>query len=503
MLGVIYARYSEGPHQTERSIEGQVADCRAYAEKNGIEIIEIYADRKISGKSVAGRMEFQRMLHDADLHRFQCVLVWKIDRFGRNREDIALGKRRLKQAGVRLLYAKESVPDGPEGIILESLLEGMAEYYSADLRQKVLRGIRETAKKGEYCGAPLPLGYMRDADRHIVIDPEKADAVQEAFRMYIAGAKLRELLEMFQKRGIVGQRGRPITMAVIHRMLRNERYLGRFELAGVEIPAEPILDQATFEAAAERFGTSHNNAAGRAAVEYLLSCKCFCGYCGAMLNGESGRGKGGKMYHYYKCGAKKRGAKCALKPVPQEELEEKVIRSTVEDMLTEETIEELTDRILKIQDEDEARDPAGVLRQQLDANRKRQRNVLAAIEEGTGARGLAARLADLEAEEADLEAELAHAEIKRPRLTRGLIQAWLYSFRDGDVTDPAFRRRLVETFVARIELKNGEAMIFYNIQEKGPSRGVRVRSVEWTRRNRTRTPQIRVVDGYIIMQIAI
>ena len=155
MRGVIYARYSPGPRQTDQSIEGQVADCKYYAEENGIDIIEVYADRKVSGKSVVGRDEFQRMLRDAERGLFDCVLVWKIDRFGRDRQDIALGKLTLKRAGVKLLYAKESVPEGPEGIILESVLEGLAEYYSADLRQKVIRGMKETAKKGQYCGQPL------------------------------------------------------------------------------------------------------------------------------------------------------------------------------------------------------------------------------------------------------------------------------------------------------------------------------------------------------------
>ena len=101
MRGVIYARYSPGPHQTEQSIEGQVADCQQYAEEHGIDIIEIYADRHVSGKSVVGRDEFQRMLRDAEKGRFDCVLVWKIDRFGRDRQDIAMGKVALKRAGVK------------------------------------------------------------------------------------------------------------------------------------------------------------------------------------------------------------------------------------------------------------------------------------------------------------------------------------------------------------------------------------------------------------------
>lgn len=502
-LGAIYARYSNGPNQTDQSIEGQVADCRAYAERNGIQIVEIYADRHISGKSIVGRNEFQRMLHDAEQHRFECVIVWKIDRFGRDRQDIAISKMKLKKAGVRLMYAEEAVPEGPEGIILESVLEGLAEYYSADLRQKILRGMRETAKKGQYCGQPLPIGYAVDEDRHIIIDEEKAAVVREAFRMHIAGAQTKELIELFRKNGITGRRGRPISQAVIYRMLRNEKYLGRFEIQGVEIPAEPIIDQVTFDEAARHFKTSRNNAAGRAKVDYLLSCKCFCGYCGAMLNAESGTSKTGKVYHYYKCGAKKRGAKCELKPIQRDHFEDRVIEATVQDMLTDDMIGKLTTRILEIQEQDDAADPAVAYRKQLDSNRKKQRNILDAIEEGTGAKGLAGRLAQLEAEEEELVLEIERAEIKRPRLTEEVVGAWLRSFRDGDVDDAAFRQRLVDTFIARIEVRNGQAMIFYNIKENGPHSKVRVRSEWWSPRSRTRTREPFVADGYIILPIAI
>lgn len=502
MLGAIYARYSPGPNQTEQSIEGQVADCRAYAEEHGIQIVEIYADRHISGKSVVGRNEFLRMLHDAEQRRFECVIVWKIDRFGRDRQDIALSKMKLKRAGVHLMYARESVPDGPEGIILESVLEGLAEYYSADLRQKVMRGMRETAKKGLHCGAPLPIGYTTDEARHIVVDEEKAAVVREAFRMHNAGAQMKDLIELFRKRGIMGQRGKPVSQGVIYRMLRNEKYLGRFEVQGVEILVEPIIDRATFEEAAKHFGTSRNNAAGRAKVDYLLSCKCFCGYCGAMLNGESGTSKTGRVYHYYKCGAKKRGEKCELKPVARDHLEDRIIQATVEDMLTDDMIGKLTTRILAIQEQEDATDPAEGYRKQLDSVQKKIRNLVDLMAE-TGSRALISKLDALEEQRDELETEIARAEIKRPRLTEEVIGAWLRSFRDGDVNDAAFRQRLVDTFIARVELRNGQAMIFYNIQEKGPHSKVRVRPEWWSLQSRTRTPEPIVVGCYIILPIAV
>ena len=502
MLGAIYARYSAGPNQTDQSIEGQVADCTAYAERNGIQIVEIYADRHISGKSIVGRNEFQRMLHDAEQHRFECVIVWKIDRFGRDRQDIALSKMKLKKAGVKLMYAEESVPEGPEGIILESVLEGLAEYYSADLRQKITRGMRETAKKGQYCGQRLPIGYTVDENRHIVIDEEKAAVVREAFRMHCQGARMKDLVELFRKRGVTGSRGKPVGMSTIYRMLRNEKYLGRFVIQDVELPVEPIIDQATFEEAARHFNPARNNAAGRSKVNYLLSCKCYCAYCGALLLGESGTSKSGKTYNYYKCSRRKHGEKCELKPIPKDHFEDSVIEATIEDMLTDEMISRITTRILEIQDQEDAQDPAAALRKALDSNRKRQKNIIAAIEEGAG-KGLASRLLELEDEEEQLVIEIAHAEIKKPRLTREVIEAWLRSFRSGDVEDAAFRQRLVDTFIAWVEVKNGEALIFYNIKEPDSTRVFEYHPIGGARGVVLEHHKPVVADGFIILPIAI
>ena len=465
MIGVIYARYSEGPKQTDQSIEGQVNDCMAFAQRNGIDVIEVYADRHISGKSVVGRYEFQRMLQDAQLHKFDCVIVWKIDRFGRDRQDIAVSKMQLKKAGVKLMYAEESVPEGPEGIILESVLEGIAEYYSADLRQKVIRGRRETLKKGLFCGGSLPIGYMVDSERHIVPDPATAPHVREVFRMYAAGSQIKDCVWYLQDKKVKGQRGPDMSKSTVGAMLRNKRYLGIFDVSGVELRAEPLIDEETFLLCADRFpGGPQKNAAGKADVDYLLSCKIYCGKCGRMLTGESGKGRS-RVYYYYKCPAKKRNAECDLAPVKKEWMEELVLKATVEDMLTEDTISMLTDEILRVQDRDLADDPVKVIQSALDSCRKKQANILHAIEE-TGARGLATRLAKLEEEEAELSLELKKAQVCRPRLSREDISLWLHSFRNGDLSDDDFKKRLLETFVARVELLTDRAVIFYHISEK-------------------------------------
>lgn len=490
MKGVIYARYSAGPRQTDQSIEGQVADCKAFAEQHGIDIVGLYADRHVSGTSTEGRDEFLRMVRDAEKHKFDAVIVWKIDRFGRSREDIALYKGRLRRAGVQLMYARESVPEGPEGIILESVLEGLAEYYSADLRQKIQRGLRESAKKGKFVGQ-LPIGYTRDADGRVVIDPEKAEAVREVYRRHIAGAQTEELISLLRQRDILGTRGKPVTHSVVYRMLRNEKYLGRFEIQGVEIPVDPIIDEATFAAAAGNFKTSRNNAAGKAKMRYLLSGKCLCGRCGRVMTGSSGTGKLGVKYDYYRC----KTPGCETQPVRRDALEDAVIEHTLQDVLTDDMIELLTARILAVQDERREHDPAGALRKRVADLERRRRNLLDAIEAGGGA-AVVERVNEVSEEIGKLEAEICRMDLSRPQLTKEMIRSWLLSFREGDITSPAFRLRIANAFIDFVDYGPELVTVYYNVSEHFPEKGSYTRPQMGISCRYTNTPAY--IDGHII-----
>ena len=156
MKAVIYARYSSD-NQREESIEGQIRKCTAYAEKNGITVLKHYIDRAYSAKT-DDRPEFQHMIKDSEKGLFDLILVWKLDRFARNRYDSARYKNQLKKNGVKVVSATELISDKSEGVLLESILEGMAEYYSADLAEKVSRGLTENALKCKHNGGPAPLG---------------------------------------------------------------------------------------------------------------------------------------------------------------------------------------------------------------------------------------------------------------------------------------------------------------------------------------------------------
>ena len=190
MTAVIYARYSSD-NQREESIEGQIRECTAYAEKNGITVIKHYIDRAFSAKT-DNRPEFQQMIKDSGKKLFDVVLVWKFDRFARNRFDSANYKMILKKNGVHLISVMEPIAEGSQGILVETLLEGMAEYYSAELSEKVIRGQTENALKGKCTGGTGTIGYKIDEDKFYHLDPLTAPLVLEAFQRYDNGDKMVE-----------------------------------------------------------------------------------------------------------------------------------------------------------------------------------------------------------------------------------------------------------------------------------------------------------------------
>ncbi len=445
---VIYARYSAGPRQTDQSIEGQIADCQNYAERNGLVVSKVYADKHISGRSTDGRDEFLQMISDAKKGLFSDVIVWKVDRFGRDKADIAIYKRELKKAGVALHYAAETVPDGPEGIILESLLEGLAEYYSADLRQKVERGMRESLKKGQYPGK-CPFGYTKDKQKHVVVDQEQAAIVREIFKLHSEHNQIAEIERILANKGVRMSNGS------IYRILNNERYTGHFEMMGIELDVEPIISAETFAKSKELF--SENNGKGGAKVNYILSGKCKCAVCGGTITGTHGTSRHGNKYYYYQC------KNHCIKPLSKEHYEQTILSSVTETMLTDETIEQIIDRIMEIQAADIPQAEIKRISAQISDLQKRRNNLLTAIENGLFAPNLNDRIEELNKQEQILTDELNRLKLKKPTIPREYLKWWLNSFRAGDLTDETFCKKIINTFVAGIVVSSDTSVVYLNV----------------------------------------
>ena len=208
MIGVIYARYSSDS-QREESIDGQLRECYAFAEKQGISIIDTYIDRALSAKT-DNRPAFQQMIKDSDKQKFDLVIVWKLDRFARNRYDSARYKNTLKKNNVKVVSATETISQNAEGILLESMLEGYAEYYSVELSEKVTRGMTENALKCKFNGGTVPIGYVINKDQMFEVDPVKAPYVVAAFQAYADGKTIKEIVEMLNAKGVTTSHGTKI-----------------------------------------------------------------------------------------------------------------------------------------------------------------------------------------------------------------------------------------------------------------------------------------------------
>ena len=282
MTAVIYARYSSD-NQREESIEGQIRECTAYAEKNGITVIKHYIDRALSAKT-DNRPEFQQMIKDSEKRLFDIVLVWKLDRFARNRYDSAHYEYQLERNHVKLVSATEPISEGPAGIMVKSMLTGMAEYYSAELSEKVVRGMTENVLKGKYNGGTIPIGYTVDEEKFFQIDPLKAPFVVEAFQRYNDGATMKELMNWLNDSGVTTNRNQKFTYNSIQTLLTNRRYIGENRFKDIVMPDSipVIIEKELFDSVQDKIAKNHRAPARhKAEDDYLLTTKLFCGMCGA------------------------------------------------------------------------------------------------------------------------------------------------------------------------------------------------------------------------------
>lgn len=181
----------------------------------------------------------------------------------------------------------ENIPDTPEGIILESLLEGMNQYYSTELSQKVKRGMRESRLKGQFTGGIFVYGY-KAVDKKIVIDEDKAEIIRKMFAMADQGFTIREIISYLNNNGF-DHKGKLFQKTAVYGILHNPKYIGKYSVDGEEYNNvyPPIVDVELFNRVQNKI-TKNKLGGNSIQINYLLRGKLYCGYCGHRLNGESG-----------------------------------------------------------------------------------------------------------------------------------------------------------------------------------------------------------------------
>lgn len=454
---VIYARYSSSG-QREESIEGQLRECHEFAKRNGLAVVGEYADKAITGRTDK-RPEFQRMLRDCERGVFKAVICWKMDRFARNRYDSAMYKYRLKKNGVRIFYAKESIPEGPEGIILESVMEGYAEYYSENLSQNVKRGYYDSALELKTLGQKV-LGLRKGPDGRFEQDPTTAPVVRRIFEEYAAGERAKDIYTRLNEDGYRTVRGGLFNKSSLRRILQNEKYIGIYEYKDIRvedaIPA--IVSRELFDKCQDMVEKHHRSPAAQRETSFLLTTKLFCGHCGEPMTGDGGTSRTGQVYYYYTCNGR-RVHKCQKERAQKAWIEQLVVDELVNLIHSDDFVNEVADKCIEYQQREKDDSALRALETRQKENEKAIRNMLTAIEAGIITPSTKARLMELEAERTQIEKGIAQQLINEPDLERDQVIYFLENFRDGDVNDEGYRAFLVDTFLNAVYLYDDDKLV--------------------------------------------
>lgn len=466
---VIYARYSSH-NQTEQSIEGQVAVCQEYASRNNYTIVGEYIDRALTGTSDK-RPQFQKMIQDSNKKFFEGVLVYQLDRFARNRYDSATYKNKLKKNGVRVFSARENISQDASGVLMESVLEGMAEYYSAELSQKVKRGMKINAEKCLYNGGSVPLGYRINSEKKFEVDEEKAKIVKKIFYMYSNGYTMADIVRYLNENKVVTGRNGEFKKNSLRKMLTNKKYIGIYCHSGIEISngIPSIIDNDTFNKVAEKLKENKKAPAkAKAKEEYLLTTKLFCGKCMEMMTGTCGTsGTKGIVHYYYTCNGRKKVG-CNKKNIRKNYIED-IISKYAKEILTDSNIKKIAKDMMEIVKEKNNSLLINELEKTLKTNKKQKENLMNSLkmcEIDSIRKSIFEEMEKLEEERKEIENRILYEKAQQINITEAKILFFLNQMKELDINKFEHKKLIINTFVDKVYLYDKKAKIIFNVVDK-------------------------------------
>ena len=462
---VVYARFSSD-NQRDESIDAQLRAINEYADKNNIKIVNQFIDRAKSATSDK-RPEFQNMIKfcEADTTGISMVIVHKLDRFSRDKYDSAMYKQKLKVKGIRVVSVLENLDNSPESLILESVIEGMAQYYSANLAREVAKGQKENALKALHNGGDAPLGYDVAFDKTYLVNEEEAQAVKIIFDMYVNGYSYSNIIDKLNDLGYKTKRGNKFGKNSLHGILSNEKYTGVYvfnktqrkgvngkrnghkqksddEIIKVEGGMPQIIDREVFLQAQEMM-QKRKKAPGshKATTLYLLTGLIRCGECGHAMQGNRRKDKYGNDYISYRCGCRKQKRDCKNKEIKRDYLEEFVLTELEKHVLNDEAIPVLSKALnerLKTKSNDN-HEMLTNLRNKLEKVNKEIENILNAIMSGIVNNVLKNKLDELEKVKLNLELKINELSVESDDvvsvdITEDQIRSMFGKFKDFVLT---------------------------------------------------------------------
>ena len=493
----LYARVSSDRQDVDLSVAAQLRALRDHAHKNGYSVFREYVDEAESGR-IADRPEFNKMIEAASKSEapFREILVWKFSRFTRKREHAVAFKAMLRRKGVRVVSITEHADDTPTGKLMEAIIESVDEFYSENLAQEVLRGMREAASRGFWVSSYAPFGYNRvmvqdGAKKRPTLVPDTATApiVKRIFDMAEAGKGMVEITGALNRDGILSPRGKLWGKTSVHAILVNETYTGTL-VWGVNAKdnADPVRVEKAFPAIITKaqFGRVGKLMRSRAPKRahprrvgstYILSGLVKCKACNRALSGQDA--KSGQFAYYVCQSIMKRGkGACGTPRLNARRFEEMVVEKIRSNILTDGRITDLVKAVDEEMDgiAGEQRKRLKTVEDELEDVKRRLGVIWNAIETSNIDISDASdrikehreRKERLEDAAADARAVLSE---RRTHLDDvNTIAAYAREMKDFLVeSELTERRAFIESFVKEIMVVPGDALIRYTVPMPGNS----------------------------------
>ena len=479
MLVYGYARYSSDK-QSENSIEQQKEEIERYCRKNNYTMLHFYNDSALSGKT-DNRDDFQKMINDCIKKKeVEAILVWKLDRFARNRYDSAMYKKKLKNVGIRVISITQSIDTSPEGIILEGLLESMDEYYSANLAANVKRKLYQNAHECKFNGGTPPLGYDIDENKNYVINEKEAKIVREMFDLYENGKSLIEITNIFNKKGYKTKKGTEFKKNSLYDMLGNERYAGyyiyskslnhnkrvkREDVIKIEdgIPAI-ISKERMAKIMKRREENKRTNFSSK--EEYLLTGVLYCDKCEKKYYGKKHtktNKDGSKHYnYYYRCDCDHG------RTLKKDYLEKLVINCIRKEIINSTELKELTKKLNELYQKRKENKKSDILelKEELEEINKQLNNITEAILAGIINSNIKEKSVTLEERKNDIEEmlKLAQMEDKKDIITEEEVKQILEKdLQDFEKLDIIRKKAIIQKWVKKIRVTDTHVIITLNL----------------------------------------
>lgn len=500
MIAWAYCRFSS-ENQREESIDAQIRAIEAYCGREGITLERIYRDEARSA-TTDNRPQFQKMFNDINTDPCDCIIVHKLDRFSRDRYDSAMYKRKLRQQNIQLISVLENIDGSPESVILESVLEGLAEYYSRNLAREVMKGLKENAYQCRHTGGLPPLGYDVDADGHYVINKMEASWVQKAYEMKAAGNGYNTIARALNEMGARTKRGGRFNKNSFHDLLRNEKYKGIYvfnrasekrggkrnnhasknedDIIRIENGIPRIVDDSLWNAVNSKMDNSKRNAEGKAKRIYLLSGLIYCGQCDSPMSGNTRRsGRNKTIYSTYECNLRKREKTCMCKGINCEYIENLVIDYLHDEFFTDENMRNVAKLLFEYQQNDKPTSDAAEiseLEKRLSKAEKELRRIAITISEKGATDWLYERGNDLQ-EEINMYKDRLHVLNRKPTRMK-LSESQIYDYLEANASirnmDRIHQKEIIWSYVEKVVVYDDHIDIhLYIDKNNNPGRGGR------------------------------